>query len=129
MSPLKSPSNSTPRRVLGDLTPRALNTTPKQSTAREALEAVRVRSPLKQVQTVSPRIFIDQENASSIGALNAGKKGSISEVDGVENADRLEKMHVGRALGCLTAATHDMAEIVPMGFVCHVFCLTRLPHR
>jgi hypothetical protein len=84
MSTHKSLSGS-PRRVLGDLAPKAMNTPSKQS---QALDAARAHSPLKQVQTLSPHMLVDKENMTHVVGAKAGRKRSINEVDGAENVDR-----------------------------------------
>ena len=78
-------SSQSPRRVLGDLAPKAINTPSKQN---QALEAARAQSPLKQVQTLSPRILAGKENMTHAVTSKAGRKRSINEVDGAENVDR-----------------------------------------
>ncbi|KAF2656179.1 hypothetical protein K491DRAFT_778158 [Lophiostoma macrostomum CBS 122681] len=97
MSAHKGLSNS-PRRVLGDLAPRSLNTPSKQN---QALEALRAQSPLKQVQTLSPHVLVDKENMAHAVAPKAGRKRSINEVDGAENVDRGSSMFTRRDDGGL----------------------------
>lgn len=73
------------RRVLGDLTPRAMNTPSKFKTL-ESSELTRAQSPLKQQQATAqvPRVFADKENVTSIDAFTHGRKRSIAEVDDAE---------------------------------------------
>lgn len=73
------------RRVLGDLTPRAMNT-PSKAKSLESSELTRAQSPLKQTQAPShsPRVSADKENLTSIDAFPHGKKRSIDEVDDAE---------------------------------------------
>lgn len=74
------------RRVLGDLTPQAMNT-PSKAKSLESSELTRAQSPLKQLQASvrTPRAFADKENATSIDAFPHGRKRSIADVDDVEN--------------------------------------------
>ncbi|KAJ4993759.1 hypothetical protein SVAN01_00813 [Stagonosporopsis vannaccii] len=73
------------RRVLGDLTPRAMNTPSKAKTL-ESSELTRAQSPLKQLQATShtPQVFAEKENVTSIDAFSHGRKRSIDEVDDAE---------------------------------------------
>jgi hypothetical protein len=84
-SPLKSPA----RRVLGSLTPKAINTPQKHLERAAGVADVMHHSPLKQVQTLSPHVYMDAENQPPPTMLNAARKRSIYEVEGVE--DKLEK--------------------------------------
>lgn len=72
---------TTPRRVLGDLTPRALNTPSKRA---DLFETARATSPLKQVHAPSPQVFTDKENAP---VAPKGRKRSIAEVEDAERVD------------------------------------------
>jgi hypothetical protein len=89
MSAHNSPTKTPSRRALGELTPRAINTPSKHLQALDPLDATRARSPLKQVQTLSPHVRAGKENVSQPVALKAGRKRTIGEVDGVENAERV----------------------------------------
>lgn len=73
------------RRILGDLTPQAMNT-PSKTKSLESSELTRAQSPLKQLQATShtPRIFADKENVTGIEAFPHGRKRSIAEVDDAE---------------------------------------------
>lgn len=73
------------RRVLGDLTPKAMNT-PSKPKHLESSELARAQSPLKQLQATAqtPRILADKENVSSTDVLRHGRKRSIAEVDDAE---------------------------------------------
>ncbi|KAF2001757.1 hypothetical protein P154DRAFT_562468 [Amniculicola lignicola CBS 123094] len=84
MAPSQNPTKSPSRRVLGDLPPKAINTPSKQASS---FDAMRAQSPLKQVQTMSPHVLVDQENVAVPGALHVGKKRSIYEVEDAENVD------------------------------------------
>lgn len=74
------------RRVLGDLTPQAMNTTSKAKHL-ESSELTRAQSPLKQLQASArtPRAFADKENATNLDAFPHGRKRSIADVDDAEN--------------------------------------------
>lgn len=82
MSRAESPSKGTPRRVLGELTPKALNTPSRRA---DPSDNARAHSPLKQMQTLSPQLFRDKENASSTAPKS--RKRSINEVDDAERID------------------------------------------
>ncbi|KAL1600485.1 hypothetical protein SLS60_006871 [Paraconiothyrium brasiliense] len=82
VSQANSPSKSTPRRILGDLTPKALNTPSKRA---DLSENTRAQSPLKQMQTLSPQLFGDKENV--LNSALKGRKRSINEVDDAERID------------------------------------------
>ncbi|KAF2628110.1 hypothetical protein BU25DRAFT_410228 [Macroventuria anomochaeta] len=73
------------RRVLGNLTPRAMNTSSKTKSL-ESSELTRAQSILKQLQAVAhtPRVFTDKENVTGIDAFPHGRKRSIAEVDDAE---------------------------------------------
>jgi hypothetical protein len=91
-----SPSKTTPRRVLGDLPPKSLNTSSKQAGALEASEAMRAQSPLKQVTTLSPQRRMGKENATGMNAFSQGRKRSIYEVDEAENVEIAQSMFGAR---------------------------------
>jgi hypothetical protein len=83
----KSPA----RRVLADLTPKAMNVSPNNNTALAHLEGLKNRSPLKQVQTMSSPRQLDTENMSELRYPGQGRKRCISEVEGaVAREDALE---------------------------------------
>ncbi|KAF2746600.1 hypothetical protein M011DRAFT_459016 [Sporormia fimetaria CBS 119925] len=83
-----SPVKSSGRRVLGELTPRAVNVnTPTKQTNRhghvhDVFDTVRARSPLKQVTTQSSLQIEDKENAGVMDVFKSGKKRGFEEVEG-----------------------------------------------
>jgi hypothetical protein len=82
-----SPTKSTSRRVLGDISPRTINTPSKQTPNKHGAAVFhdfRARSPLKQVQTHSHFSTDDKENAS-IANFNASRKRSIDEMHGADH--------------------------------------------
>jgi len=85
---MASPTKSAPRRVLGDVTPRALNTnTPPKQINNAAINCS--QSPLKQVRTMSPQVE-NKENtprAKDTASKPAGvsRKRSINEVEGMDS--------------------------------------------
>ncbi|KAF1971328.1 hypothetical protein BU23DRAFT_471498 [Bimuria novae-zelandiae CBS 107.79] len=81
-SQINNPSKGTPRRALGDLTPRALNTPSRRA---DPFDGTRAQSPLKQMQTLSPQLFGGKENA--IANIPKGTKRNICEVDDVERVE------------------------------------------
>jgi hypothetical protein len=76
-----SPVKSANRRVLGDISPKVINTPSKQTNKHHAYDDLRARSPLKQVQTHPPLVYEDKENVN----FQAGRKRSIDEVHGAES--------------------------------------------
>ncbi|KAF2875446.1 hypothetical protein BDV95DRAFT_478288, partial [Massariosphaeria phaeospora] len=97
MSPAHSPSKTSTRRVLGDLTPKAVNTPSKQTSRLESSDAMRAQSPLKQVATLSPQVFVDKENAASGSAFAKGRKRTIYEVEGIEDEAGAKTGFTGRS--------------------------------
>lgn len=76
-----TPSKSTARRTLGELTPNAKVSSQKHSITNEKTQAPRNLSPLKQARAVS---LVQDENATAIPKLPnqmTGRKRSIDEVD------------------------------------------------
>jgi hypothetical protein len=92
----RSPSKTTPRRVLGDLPPNALKTPSKLTGALDAAEGLRAQSPLKQVTTLSPHLRMGKENLASMNAYPQGRKRSIHEVDDAENVEIAKAMFGAR---------------------------------
>lgn len=82
VSHANSASKGTHRRVLGDLTPKALNTPSKRA---DPSDTTRAHSPLKQMQTLSPQLFGDKENLTT--SVSNARKRSINEVDDAECID------------------------------------------
>ncbi|KAF2114508.1 hypothetical protein BDV96DRAFT_99821 [Lophiotrema nucula] len=95
MSLPNSPSQSPSRRVLGDLTPKAINTPSKQTNTPGTMKP---QSPLKQVQTLSPQVLVGKENDLAGGAYGTGRKRSIYEVDGAENVEDAKPVFGGRGV-------------------------------
>ncbi|KAH7136018.1 hypothetical protein B0J11DRAFT_177002 [Dendryphion nanum] len=91
-----TPSKSSTRRVLGDLTPKAINSPSKQRLAFEQAESARAHSPLKQMQTMSPHMLKNKENSSRTGSSQAGRKRSIHEVEDVENVGNATRPYGAR---------------------------------
>ncbi|KAF2676105.1 hypothetical protein K458DRAFT_447656 [Lentithecium fluviatile CBS 122367] len=119
MAAAPSPSKTTHRRVLGDVTPKAINTPSKQTSAiaLEPSEATRAQSPLKQVTTLSPQLHVGKENMASVGAHPQGRKRSIYEVDDAENVELAKAMFgvrdqrtLGARLGLTAAAVQSHTE-------------------
>lgn len=94
-TPIKSPA----RRVLGSLTPKAINTPPKHRDAVERAGDVIHHSPLKQVHTISQHSHADAENIPPTTMLQASRKRSIHEVDDAENLEKAQKRQVERDVG------------------------------
>ncbi|KAJ4304668.1 hypothetical protein N0V90_000195 [Kalmusia sp. IMI 367209] len=84
-----SVSHASPRRILGELSPRALNSPSKRV---DPSEGARAHSPLKQMQTLTPQLFGEKENAPK------GRKRSIHEVEDAERVDDA-KIRVGGTAG------------------------------
>ncbi|KNG51045.1 hypothetical protein DDE82_007676 [Stemphylium lycopersici] len=87
MAAYHTPTQTSSRRVLGDLTPKALNTPQSQTKKYEASEVARAHSPLKQVTPHTPAATVDKENLATPNANSQGKKRGIEEVDGVETIE------------------------------------------
>ncbi|KAF2850161.1 hypothetical protein T440DRAFT_490050 [Plenodomus tracheiphilus IPT5] len=85
-----SPSKTPSRRVLGDLTPKAINTPSSQSTGWDPSQAARAQSPLKHITSQGPSTFVDKENLANLHAYSQGKKRGIDEVDSAEIADNIK---------------------------------------
>ena len=96
MAAQHSPSKTPSRRVLGDLTPKAINTPSSQTKGFEPSEVTRAQSPLKQVTTYAPTAFGDKENLATLSEYPRGTKRSIDEVDGAETAENLKMLARGR---------------------------------
>jgi hypothetical protein len=115
-TPVKSPA----RRVLGSLTPKAINTPLKHRDVVERAGDVIHHSPLKQVQTLSQHAMADAENIPPTIMLHAARKRSIHEVDDVENPRNVEKRRVERDAGLggvcmhITAAALEEHTATPM---------------
>lgn len=87
MASYQTPSQTPARRVLGDLTPRALNTPQTQTKPYELAQAARAERPLKHVAPSTPAAFSDKENLVTPNATVKSKKRSIEEVDGAETIE------------------------------------------
>ncbi|KAH7382218.1 hypothetical protein BKA66DRAFT_418490 [Pyrenochaeta sp. MPI-SDFR-AT-0127] len=96
MATQHSPSKTPSRRVLGDLTPKSVNTPSNQTKGLEPSEVARAQSPLKQVITHVPVGFVDKENLVNLSAYSKSKKRRIDEVDSVESAEKLKMLARGR---------------------------------
>ncbi|KAJ4350799.1 hypothetical protein N0V95_004411 [Ascochyta clinopodiicola] len=95
------------RRVLGDLTPRAMNT-PSKAKSVDSSELTRAQSPLKQVHPTAhaPQVLADKENLTSIDTFPHGRKRSITEVDDAEKVPTAKMVALPQpdAMAQLTAA-------------------------
>jgi hypothetical protein len=87
-----SPSKTPSRCVLGDLTPRAINTPSTQAKAFVPSPVARAQSPLKQVTTHAPANHFDKENLATTNAYSKGRKRGIEEVDSAETAESLKML-------------------------------------
>ena len=123
MSVSNTSSKSPSRRVLGDLTPRAMNTPAKHA---YALDHSRPHSPLKHVQTLSPQLFKGAENMPPIGMFKTSRKRSIYEVDGAENVESAGRPYREALLARGTPVT---AAALREYTVNPHHCLTRPPRR
>ncbi|KAF9690896.1 hypothetical protein EKO04_011127 [Ascochyta lentis] len=95
------------RRVLGDLTPRAMNT-PSKTKSADSSELTRAQSPLKQVHATphAPRVLAGKGNMTSVDAFPHGRKRSIAEVDDAEKVPtaKMVALPPPDAIAQLTAA-------------------------
>ncbi|KAH9873261.1 hypothetical protein J1614_005659 [Plenodomus biglobosus] len=109
-----SPSKTPSRRVLGDLTPKAINTPSSQSTGLDPSQVTRAQSPLKQATTQVPAPSVDKENLGSLHAHSHGKKRGIDEVDSAETIDNPKMLARGRGdslMGPATRLTTDAMHV------------------
>ncbi|KZM20022.1 uncharacterized protein EKO05_0003352 [Ascochyta rabiei] len=111
------------RRVLGDLTPRAMNT-PSKPRSVDSSELSRAQSPLKQVHATAhaPQVLADKENTPSADAFPHGRKRSIAEVDDAEKVPTAKMVALPQpdAIAQLTAAAVQRHTV-------HAPTRTRLP--
>lgn len=124
-----TPSKSPSRRVLGDLTPKPINTPSKQTNNLDRSETTKAHSPLKQVQALSPQFFKEKENILATGTLQAGRKRGINEVDDAENVDSAGKAFAERDVGSLRVGEPVTVETMDTLPVRCVSCATRPSHR
>ncbi|PVH93204.1 hypothetical protein DM02DRAFT_676995 [Periconia macrospinosa] len=97
MSTSHSPSKGTPRRVLGDVAPKALNTPSIQGNAPRPSEGTTTTSsPLKQVSSLLPNASVDKENLTHPSPFLQTKKRTIYEVEDAENAGNAKAMFGAR---------------------------------
>lgn len=107
-----SPSSTPSRRVLGDLTPNAINMPASQVTARDPSHVSRAQSPLKQVTTPAPATFVDKENLATLNAYSKGKKRGIEEVDSAETVENLKMLARGRGDSIMDIDTRLTADAI-----------------
>ncbi|KAG9190847.1 hypothetical protein G6011_08935 [Alternaria panax] len=91
MASQNTPSKTPSRRVLGDLTPKAINT-PSTPKAYQAAEVARAQSPLKQVTTHTPTNPVGKENLMTPQTNSNSKKRGIEEVDGAESVESVKML-------------------------------------
>lgn len=109
-----SPSKTPSRRVLGDLTPKAINTPSSQSTGLDPSQVGRAQSPLKQATAQRPASSVDKENLGSLHAYSHGKKRGIDEVDSAETIENPKMLARGRGdslMGPATRLTTDAMHV------------------
>ena len=91
MASQHTPSKTPSRRVLGDLTSKAINT-PSTPKAYDPAEVARAQSPLKQVTTHTPTNPIGKENLMTPQTNSNSKKRGIEEVEGVESIESVKML-------------------------------------
>ncbi|KAF1843102.1 uncharacterized protein K460DRAFT_407470 [Cucurbitaria berberidis CBS 394.84] len=91
-----SPSKTPSRRVLGDLTPKSINTPLSQTKGFEPSEVTRAQSPRKHATTHAPTALAGKENLATLSEYSRGTKRGIQEVDGAETAENLKMLARGR---------------------------------
>ncbi|CAI6333099.1 unnamed protein product [Periconia digitata] len=96
MSTSHSPSKATPRRVLGDVTPKALNSPSKQRHAPLPSGVAPAKGPLTQASTLLPNASLNKENLKFPVPHSPSKKRSIYEVEDAENAGNAKAMFGAR---------------------------------
>jgi hypothetical protein len=127
MATQHSPSKTPTRRVLGDVTPKALNTPASLTKGCEPSEVARAESPLKQVTTHSPTVVIDKENYATLSAQSKGRKRSIEEVDSAETAENLKMLACARDESLFNIGMRLTTDAVQKHTVAYTPTATRLP--
>ena len=98
MASQHTPSKTPSRRVLGDLTSKAINT-PSTPKAYDPAEVARAQSPLKQVTTHTPTNPTGKENLMTPQTNSNSKKRGIEEVEGVD--PHIKVIEVRKKLACI----------------------------
>lgn len=126
MSALHSPSKGTPRRVLGDVAPKAINTPSKQGNAPRPSETTTTTNPLKPIANLLPIPSADKENLTHPASYLQTKKRTIYEVEDAENAGNAKAIFGAREpkTGWKNALTATGLERHTVPFPAHV---TRRP--
>lgn len=100
-----SPSKTSSRRALGDMTPKSLNSPSQQTKNAEPSEGVQARSPLKKVTSYIPSVFADKENLEAPTLYLVSKKRGIEEVDDAEDMPNTKMVALGRDEPMLSTET------------------------
>ncbi|CAG5182572.1 uncharacterized protein ALTATR162_LOCUS10227 [Alternaria atra] len=125
MASQHTPSKTPSRRVLGDLTPKAINT-PSTPKAYEASEVTRAQSPLKQVTTHTPTNPVGKENLMTPQTNSNSKKRGIEEVDSAESVESVKMLARARDEGLSNTGTPLTSDAVQKHTVDNTPYLTRL---
>jgi hypothetical protein len=120
-----TPSKTPSRRVLGDLTPKAINT-PSTPKAYEPSEVARAQSPLKQVTTHTPSNPTGKENLLTPQTNSNSKKRGIEEVDSAESVESVKMLARARNEGLANTSTRLTTDAVQKHTVGKTPSLTRL---
>jgi hypothetical protein len=126
MATQHSPSKAPSRRVLGDLTPKAINT-PCLTKGSEPTEVARAQSPLKQVTTHSPTVVFDNVSHATSPVQSKGRKRSIDAVDSVETAENLKMLARARDESLFNTGMRLTTDAVQKHTVAYAPPATRLP--
>lgn len=112
MASYQTPSQTPARRVLGSLTPKALNTPQTQTKPYELAHVARPDSPLKHVAPRTPAAFADKENLATPNATVKSKKRGIQEVDDAETIAHAKMLAHARGHSPSTTAMRLTADAI-----------------
>jgi hypothetical protein len=118
-----TPSKTPSRRVLGDLTPKAINT---PSTPHGPAEVARAQSPLKQVTTHTPTNPVGKENLMTPQTNSNSKKRGIEDVDSAESVENVKMLAHARHESLPTTGVRLTTDAVQKHTVGYILHLTRL---
>lgn len=120
-----SPSKTPSRRVLGDLTPKAMNTPSTQASAFDSPGLGRAQSPLKQVDLYGSTAFVDKENIAQCNAQSKSRKRGIEEVDSAETVEASKMLARGRGDSLLDTNMRLTVDAMQRHTVAYNLILTR----
>jgi hypothetical protein len=122
MATQQSASKTLSRCVLGDLTPRAINTPSSLPS-----DIARAQSPLKQVTTHTPTAIVEKENITTSSVEFKGKKRSIEEVDSAETPEHLKMLACARDESLFNSGMRLTTDAMQKHTVASTLSAKRLP--